>query len=295
MLCPNANDNVDPETLNDYPECEIGHCLTNGRVEGQLYSCSECADNPKKAEKKGRPHQIYRKQSSQKEHQSRSLSFIQGNRQYSLSLGNLKLSGTILLFNLPTGDTCPGAGICKQYCYAKKAETGYMGAEVARHRNWKNASKPTFVEDMKAIIRNVKERFPLTFAVRPHEAGDFYNMDYAKKWRDIAKWIQETYSDLKVYFYTKSVFVKNIDWPNNVCFWYSLGGKWDDLIPNYGNKAYVIPKGTDPKAVLGTGVFYCEGGHKIPGHEAWYVCGRDCDWCQNNKKNYDLAVGFPIH
>jgi hypothetical protein len=297
MLCPNANYNVDPETLNDYPECEIGHCLTNGRSEGQLYSCDECQDNPKKKELKSlvRPHAVYRYSDAQGIHKVRTLSFTKGKSKYALSLGNVKLSGTVLIFNLPSGETCPGAGICKEYCYAKKMKQGFKGPEISRKRNWINSKKDSFISDIKEIITAVLNRFPFVVAIRPHEAGDFYNVEYAKKWRDIAKWMKENFPQLKFYFYTKSVFVKNIDWPDNVCPWYSLGGKWDDLIPNFGNKAYVVPKGTDPNAVLGTGVFYCTGGHKIPNHESWYVCGRDCDWCINNVKNNDLAVGFPIH
>lgn len=240
-------------------------------------------------------HRQYRDNKAQGIHQVKSLSYVEENRKYSLALGNLKLSGTLIIFNLPTAETCPGAGVCKNFCYAKKSELR-PAVKAARRRNWDYSKRKSFVKDMKNMILKIQDKFPGVRGIRTHESGDFYSRAYAGKWAEIQDWASLLEKPMFMFFYTKSAFVKEVLWGPGAHIWFSLGGIQDKQYPLYGNRAYVLPKDITPGKALEKGVFSCEGGHPIPKvKDQWYVCGRDCDFCMAMKSGNDLAVGFPMH
>lgn len=129
-----------------------------------------------------------------------------------LSTGNKKLksneSTRFLIFNLPACKTCPfKTKECEKNCYARKAEKQYPGCLPCRERNQAETLNDNFVENMISIIeKRLKHhcyRGKLTL-FRIHESGDFYNLEYTKKWYDICKHFE---NDNRIIFlaYTKSL------------------------------------------------------------------------------------------
>lgn len=99
----------------------------------------------------------------------------------SLGKGNHKLSKDILIWNLPSGKTCPGSGECSKYCYAKKAERQYPGVRASRDHNLKLCQEKDFIDAMVTHLSARKESI-----CRIHESGDFYSKEYFNKWKEIA-------------------------------------------------------------------------------------------------------------
>ena len=113
------------------------------------------------------------------------------NAKYHISDGNKKLvpnkDTAFLIWNIPAVTTCPfKTNMCKQSCYAVKAEKAYKQVLPSRPDNLKMSLLPSFVDDMTHIIMDKakKTRKP-KLIVRVHESGDFYNQIYANKWLEI--------------------------------------------------------------------------------------------------------------
>jgi hypothetical protein len=130
-------------------------------------------------------------------------------------------------FPLPAGDTCPGAGSCKENCYATQGR--YVMDNVAAPRAMNLV-----------IVLKLLRRGPVNLAtmlkkdldlvtqdvVRIHDSGDFFNQDYLDAWILAISWTPEK----KFYCYTKS---HHLDWsktPRNLAVIHSLGSKFDDLV-----------------------------------------------------------------
>lgn len=126
--------------------------------------------------------------------------------------GNRKLQNTdkirYMIWNLPAEKTCPFATEhCKKSCYAKKAERIYKNVLASRQQNLAEAESIDFVENMIYTIehhlRGIAFRGKKT-VFRIHESGDFYNMEYTRKWLKIVKHFEH---DPRIIFlaYTKSL------------------------------------------------------------------------------------------
>ena len=125
--------------------------------------------------------------------------------------GNEKLKNTehtrFIIWNLPAVKTCPFATAqCKKSCYAKKAER-YPDVVFSRHTNLKRSQQPDFVENM--IFTIDTELYTKKFkgkkvVFRIHESGDFYNLEYTKKWIEIAKHFEGN-ENIVFMAYTKSI------------------------------------------------------------------------------------------
>lgn len=152
-----------------------------------------------------------------------------------LSKGNAKLKKTakvrnaaVMAFDLPAGYTCPYAGECRKYCYAKKGRYVFESKRNCNDGNYHASLELDFVPRMVAILKGEDAKTDKKIHIRIHSSGDFYNREYALKWESIARECPE----IVFYAYTKSVeIVKSIDWPENVHIAYSIGGTQDDLIP----------------------------------------------------------------
>lgn len=155
---------------------------------------------------------------------------------------------------LPDGsqfNTCPQAGVCAAFCYAKSGTYQFRNVRdahrqkldlVLNHRSkWKammmqEISKPKY-----------KDRF-----IRIHDAGDFFDREYAIDWIDLAR----QFSAISFYSYTKEVSLfkalKSQEMiPSNFTIIYSYGGKEDHLIdPVVDRHSDVFP---DHKAMLDAG------------------------------------------
>jgi len=139
-------------------------------------------------------------------------------------------------FNLPAGDTCPGAGDCKAFCYAK---TGFYRMPTVANKykeNWiATQTLVTFVEqmtlDLQALIARAKKR-ALIPVIRLHTAGDFYSPAYFKAWLAL----MAAFPGIKFYAYTKSPFVRTlvksgkVVVPTNFVLIYSMGSVADSRI-----------------------------------------------------------------
>ena len=164
-------------------------------------------------------------------------------------MGNKKLKKTaiknntyIWVFNLPIGDTCPYAGLCRKDCYGTKGNYLYQSNLDKYKYNWMVSQSSEFVD---RICNEIKDK--LVGAVRIHSIGDFYSMEYLGKWVKIAQ-LNPT---VKFYAYTKSVkFVKDYKAqygiPDNLIITYSYGGLQDNLIvPDTDRHTIVIGPNAD--------------------------------------------------
>ena len=110
----------------------------------------------------------------------------------SMSRGNMKVKAN--MFNLPSRTTCKKDLACHGYCYAKKAEIQYPATKIARARNYIASQNPTFTADIIEILKTRRNK-----VVRVHESGDFYSIDYIRRWYLIAKMLP----NYTFYAYTK--------------------------------------------------------------------------------------------
>jgi hypothetical protein len=118
---------------------------------------------------------------------------------YRLSDGNSKLKKSgIVSFNLIPIVHCPMAGSCKAFCYATVGQQSFKSGVVRRAKAFKATMQEDFVERMVLEIKKVSKWVK---AVRVHDSGDFYSMDYLRKWIEIVK----QFPDIKFYAYTKSL------------------------------------------------------------------------------------------
>jgi hypothetical protein len=146
---------------------------------------------------------------------------------------------------LPNGEvfsTCPQAGICAQFCYARNG-TYLFPAVKKRHvaNLMLYLDKPDgFVGMMMTELG--KPRYRGGKWVRIHDSGDFFSDEYLEMWLDIARIVP----DVTFYAYTKEVSrfkriverkywsVGKQDWfpwkPANFLYLYSMGGKEDHLV-----------------------------------------------------------------
>ena len=132
----------------------------------------------------------------------------------------------VLTWGLPPISTCPGAGLCKAFCYARAGRMLMGSATTAMARRFKQSKRADFV----AMMVNELSRRKCDM-VRLHDSGDFYGIWYLDKWCQIALKFPD-----KVFFaYTKMVqlikpLIAEGSIPANLRIIYSMGGKWDNRI-----------------------------------------------------------------
>jgi hypothetical protein len=185
------------------------------------------------------------------------------------STGNGKLKKR-LIFSLPSGYSCPNAGVCKTFadrttgqitdlpqftgtqaeefrCFSAMAETRPT-VRAARWHNWdlirntmyQGTDQPTLIAD---LIDMSLEFQPDLDLVRIHEAGDFWTENYMHAWIHVAqRRPRQTF-----YAYTKSLGMwlsLKDQMPDNFKLTASFGGTLDYLIPKHQDVfkriAYVV-------------------------------------------------------
>ena len=170
--------------------------------------------------------------------------------RYDWSFGNTKLKKEgIVSFGIPafvSADgfkTCPSAGICAEYCYARQGRYTFAQIQAPRERNlWKlraihekvmgEESSWGWIDFMADIVMDV-EQFPKRIRrVRIHDSGDFFTEQYYHAWLDIARMC----AHITFYAYSKMISMINtyelktrlaLD---NFHVVQSYGGKEDQLI-----------------------------------------------------------------
>lgn len=171
---------------------------------------------------------------------------------------------------LPDGthfNVCPNAGACAKFCYARNGT--YLFPKV-RGKHLRNLElvrdDPDWIEKIGEEIAH-KRFFPRGYtrevpglhsvdhlsgwvqgwlahggqAIRIHDSGDFFNVDYMRGWVDIA----ERNPHVLFYFYTKELEMLRQErgyFPDNMLWVYSMGGKQDHLLdPDTERHADVFP------------------------------------------------------
>lgn len=130
-------------------------------------------------------------------------------------------------FNIPAKTTCPYATKdCKKFCYAKRDER-FTAPKMNRINSFQASREKNFTDRMIYTIKTElsSKRFSgAVMILRLHESGDFYNMDYLKKWIDTINYFMNNpeYNG-KIIFqaYTKS-FKFFIDLKNNDSYRYQV-------------------------------------------------------------------------
>ncbi len=136
----------------------------------------------------------------------------------------------ILNFGIPafksiTGKvTCPFAGDCVKFCYARKGTYKYKNPSKVYEERYNATLKDDFVEVMSSHITYENPSY-----VRVHDSGDFYSFKYLKKWIDIAN----KFPNIRFYSYTNSVKLikQNSELiPENFDIIFSTSGKQKEYI-----------------------------------------------------------------
>ena len=111
---------------------------------------------------------------------------------------NQKLGPLIHSWSLPAGTewSCPGeSGICRARCYAKRGHFQQRNVREAYLRNWDFAHTEGFVDWMIAALKVQFVR-----VMRIHVSGDYYDVDYVRKWVRVVKAARRVY----FFAYTRS-------------------------------------------------------------------------------------------
>lgn len=122
-------------------------------------------------------------------------------------------------------DTCPGAGACKVYCYAKKG--GYVQWKASslsqtRQLNFLLNDPDGYKAKLKSELAAAEKKFgkkDTKVVVRWHDAGDFFSPDYL----NLAYSIARDFPNIEFYAYTKVASVAQGDKPSNFKMNFSAG------------------------------------------------------------------------
>ena len=124
-------------------------------------------------------------------------------------------------------NTCPGAGACKVYCYAKKGGyVQYMPVNTSQTRqlnfllNDPEGYKNMLANEIRTAVEKNKKKGVKT-VIRWHDSGDFFSDDYLNLAYSVAK----MFPDVDFYAYTKMASVAKGDKPVNFKMNFSAGAK----------------------------------------------------------------------
>jgi len=140
------------------------------------------------------------------------------------------LSGIVV--DEDTGDfveitTCPGAGACQLFCYARKG--GYVmfpasSMSAAQALNFLVNDPEGYTARVNQEIKTIKaktDKAGVQFVVRWHDAGDFFSKEYL----DLAYGVAKSNPDVQFYAYTKMGDVATGAAPANFTMNFSSGSK----------------------------------------------------------------------
>lgn len=127
--------------------------------------------------------------------------------------------------------TCPNAVNCVSGCYARMGAYIWPKVKQAYEARLALTQSDTFQTEISNALNKLLKRHKTgLILIRIHDSGDFYSLDYFKKWNDIALAYQSE-TRIKFYAYTKMVrLVKSQDRTSNFEIIFSMGGKQDEMI-----------------------------------------------------------------
>jgi hypothetical protein len=123
--------------------------------------------------------------------------------------------------------TCPGAGACQLFCYARKG--GYVmfpasSMSAAQALNFLVNDPTGYNDQVNDEIKKIKaktDKAGIQLVVRWHDAGDFFSKEYLQLAFDVAK----ANPDVQFYAYTKIGDVATAEKPENFIINFSSGSK----------------------------------------------------------------------
>lgn len=123
--------------------------------------------------------------------------------------------------------TCPGAGECQLYCYARKG--GYVmfpasSMSAAQALNFLVNHPTEYMNMFDAEVKKAKalaDKNGIKLLVRVHDAGDFFS----KQYYNLVMGVKDNNPGVKFYFYTKMGDIASADQPDDVIGQFSPGAK----------------------------------------------------------------------
>jgi hypothetical protein len=192
-------------------------------------------------------------------------------------------------------DTCPGAGACKVYCYAKKG--GYVqwkGSSLSQTRllnfliNDPEGFKSKIESELKAKAKwHASRKTGKKIVVRWHDAGDFFSPAYLDTAYNIAK----SFPDVLFYAYTKMASVAKSQKPENFIINFSMGATPEqEKQIDFGKDKHstVVPKPMFDKYVLKN-----EKGKAVR-DEKKRIRFKDAEALQSFKKDLAMKYNVPV-
>lgn len=132
-----------------------------------------------------------------------------------------KMNGLkVMNFGITAGVSCPQAGACAKFCYAKKGAYRFGNVKPVFAERLEITKRIDFPELMwQEIVEKSCD------VVRIHDSGDFYNREYLSQWLKVI----ESLPHVQFYAYTKShdLIDEVIVLPENFIVIKSEGGKLD--------------------------------------------------------------------
>lgn len=222
------------------------------------------------------------------------------NKNIHLSEGNIKSKETddvlFLTWSLPSRKTCPySTEMCRKRCFAKKNEN-FSGVRLSRERNLEETKKDSFTQDMinhlEYHLSRPKVKGKNVF-VRIHTSGDFFSVDYLKKWVSVANYFKGN-DNILFQAYTKSmpILEEYLNSDNskkdisdiNIKFVWSI---WNDTPNEYTSSALKLNMQTF-KALPKDEVLVEESNGS-------FVCKGDCGLCKECYTGTSHKIVIPYH
>lgn len=204
-------------------------------------------------------------------------------------------------FNTRPVVDCPFATDgCKAVCYATKGNHMFPSVKSSRERSYIESKRADFAESVVYTLRTEKEtaRYKnATMIVRIHESGDFYSVQYLRKW--VKVWA-ELMNDSGIVFvmYTKSFrFFLMLTEEEKATVnralesgRISINLSMDDTVSNEQKTAYLAMLATFPKC----NTYYCTEHTETVEHDTECDCA-DCAKCGKCNKAEGRHTVVKIH
>lgn len=136
--------------------------------------------------------------------------------------------------------TCPQAGMCRAYCYARQGAYTFSNTKRSQGKKLELTQNKNFVATFcheVAIKLKTAKRLGKELFIRYDSSGDIYSLAYLNNLIEIAN----TFPDVSFYTYSKMVsLIKSVTLPKNFTVIFSFGGLQDNLIDKATDKHAVV-------------------------------------------------------
>lgn len=169
-----------------------------------------------------------------------------------LVAGNSTMPPSVGIYNLPPLKTCTPSDWCREHCYGLQGRFVWGIIKQSLRWRYRESLKKGFTAKM---IAEIKRRKRIKY-VRPHITGDFYSLEYLKKWLEII-----------------------IQCPDIL---FRVTTRRQDLLPyikKHQPKNFIVRESTDiTRKPLG--LFPQAAIRDVPGSKDFFICIDDCEQCK---------------